>query len=88
MQQPEEPRVNEHGSEQHRGDHRSDHRSDQESLVELMERHRALEQSLQLLASRRTLTPAEQREVAQLKKQKLLTKDRIARMSGGGSVEQ
>lgn len=84
MQQPDDPRVNEHESEQ-RG---------HESLAELMERHRALEQSLQLLASRRTLTPAEQREVAQLKKHKLLTKDRIAQMSrmsgmsGGGSVEQ
>jgi uncharacterized protein YdcH (DUF465 family) len=76
MQQPEEPRENEQESEH-------------ESLAALMERHRALEQSLQLLASRRTLTPAEQREVAQLKKHKLLTKDRIARMSGGGgSVEQ
>lgn len=60
--------------------------NEQESLADLMERHRALEQSLQLLASRRTLTPAEQREVARLKKHKLLTKDRIARLSGSGEV--
>lgn len=77
MQQPDESRGTERAIED-------------ESLAELMERHRALEQSLQVFASRRTLTPAEQREVALLKKHKLLTKDRIARMSvgGGGSVEQ
>ena len=54
-----------------------------ESLAELMEQHRALEHSLQALTERRTLTPSEQREVARLKKQKLLTKDRIARLSSG-----
>jgi hypothetical protein len=76
MQQPDESRVDERAIEH-------------ESLAELMERHRALEQSLQVFASRRALTPAEQREVARLKKHKLLTKDRIARMSsGGGSIEQ
>jgi uncharacterized protein YdcH (DUF465 family) len=53
------------------------------SLADLVEQHRALESSLQRLEGRRTLTPAERQEVARLKKQKLLTKDRIARLSGG-----
>jgi uncharacterized protein YdcH (DUF465 family) len=55
----------------------------QESLDTLLEEHRRLESSLEQLAARRTLTPAEQREMALLKKQKLLTKDRIARLAGG-----
>jgi uncharacterized protein YdcH (DUF465 family) len=54
-----------------------------ESLDDLVEQHRVLEHSLEQLAARRTLTPSEQREVARLKKQKLLTKDRIARLSSG-----
>lgn len=54
-----------------------------ESLDDLVEQHRVLEHSLSQLAARRTLTPSEQREVARLKKQKLLTKDRIARLSSG-----
>jgi hypothetical protein len=57
--------------------------SQQQALAELVEEHRRLEQSLEQLAARRTLTPSEQLEVARLKKQKLLTKDRIARLSGG-----
>ncbi|MBK7536683.1 MAG: YdcH family protein [Myxococcales bacterium] len=57
--------------------------SEQPSLTDLMEEHQRLEQSLQALAARRTLTPSEQQEVARLKKQKLLTKDRIARLSAG-----
>lgn len=52
------------------------------SLAELVAEHQRLEQSLQALSARRTLTPSEQQEVARLKKQKLLTKDRIARLSG------
>ncbi len=52
------------------------------SLAELVAEHQRLEQSLQALAARRTLTPSEQQEMARLKKQKLLTKDRIARLSG------
>ncbi len=54
-----------------------------ESLSELVEQHRLLEHSLQQLEERRTLTPSERAEVARLKKQKLLTKDRIARLSSG-----
>jgi uncharacterized protein YdcH (DUF465 family) len=57
--------------------------NESESLADLVEQHRVLEHSLEQLAARRTLTPNEQREVARLKKQKLLTKDRIARLSGG-----
>ena len=54
-----------------------------ESLADLMEQHRLLEYSLQQLAERQVLTPSERAEVARLKKQKLLTKDRIARLSSG-----
>ncbi len=50
-------------------------------LAELTAEHRRLDQALQLLERRRALTPAEQAEVSRLKKQKLLTKDRIARLS-------
>jgi uncharacterized protein YdcH (DUF465 family) len=57
--------------------------NESESLADLVEQHRVLDHSLEQLAARRTLTPSEQREVARLKKQKLLTKDRIARLSGG-----
>ncbi len=57
--------------------------NDSLSLADLVEQHRALETSLQRLEGRRTLTPAERQEVARLKKQKLLTKDRIARLSSG-----
>ncbi|MEZ4361166.1 MAG: YdcH family protein [Kofleriaceae bacterium] len=54
-----------------------------ESLDSLMEEHQRLEHLLEQLSARRALTPAEQREIAELKKQKLRTKDRIARLSGG-----
>jgi len=53
----------------------------QATLDELTAEHRRLDDALQLLERRRTLTPAEQAEISQLKKQKLLTKDRIARLS-------
>ena len=50
-------------------------------LEELTAEHRRLDEQVQLLERRRALTPAEQVEVSRLKKQKLLTKDRIARLS-------
>lgn len=50
-------------------------------LEVLTEEHRRLDEELQLLVRRRALTPAEQAEISRLKKQKLLTKDKIARLS-------
>ncbi len=50
-------------------------------LAELTAEHRRLDERVQVLERRRSLTPAEQAEVSRLKKQKLLTKDRIARLA-------
>lgn len=50
-------------------------------LDELTAEHRRLDEQVQLLERRRALSPAEQAEISRLKKQKLLTKDRIARLS-------
>jgi hypothetical protein len=50
-------------------------------LAELTAEHRRLDEELQQLEKRRALTPTEQVEIARLKKQKLLTKDRITRLS-------
>ncbi|CAN5906255.1 hypothetical protein BH11MYX3_BH11MYX3_10900 [soil metagenome] len=50
-------------------------------LAELTAEHRRLDEQVQLLERSRSLTPAEQVEVSRLKKQKLLTKDRIARLA-------
>lgn len=50
-------------------------------LAELTAEHRRLDAQVQLLERRRTLTAAEQVEISRLKKQKLLTKDRIARLA-------
>ena len=50
-------------------------------LAELTAEHRRLDEQVQSLERRRSLTPAEQAEVSRLKKQKLLTKDRIARLA-------
>ena len=55
--------------------------SKQTQLEELTAEHRRLDERLQLLERRRALTAAEQIEISRLKKQKLLTKDRIARLS-------
>ena len=49
-------------------------------LAELTAEHRRLDDQLKQLERRRSLTPAEQTEITRLKKQKLLTKDRIARL--------
>ena len=48
--------------------------------AELAAEHRRLDEQLQVLERRRALTPAEQVEMSRLKKQKLLTKDRLARL--------
>lgn len=49
-------------------------------LAQLTAEHRRLDQEVQVLEKRRALTPAEQADLSRLKKQKLLTKDRIARL--------
>ena len=50
-------------------------------LAELTAEHRRLDEQVQSLERRRSLTTAEQAEISRLKKQKLLTKDRIARLA-------
>lgn len=50
-------------------------------LAELTAEHRRLDELLQQLEKRRALTPTDRDEISRLKKQKLLTKDRIARLS-------
>jgi uncharacterized protein YdcH (DUF465 family) len=50
-------------------------------LAELTAEHRRLDELLQQLQRRRAQTPLDLAEIARLKKQKLLTKDRIARLS-------
>ncbi len=50
------------------------------SLADLLEEHRRLDERVRSLDGQRSLTPAEQREYLQLKKMKLLTKDRIERL--------
>ena len=49
-------------------------------LAELTAEHRRLDEQVQQLEKRRALTPTERNEIARLKKQKLLTKERIARL--------
>ena len=55
--------------------------TNQDLLEELNAEHRRLDEALQALERRRSLTPSERAEVSRLKKQKLLTKDRIARLA-------
>ena len=53
-----------------------------ESLIaELTAEHRRLDELLQQLERRRALSPTDQAEISRLKKQKLLFKDKIARLS-------
>jgi uncharacterized protein YdcH (DUF465 family) len=54
--------------------------SNKNLLEELTAEHRRLDEQVQMLERRRALTPAEQAEMSRLKKQKLLTKDRITRL--------
>ena len=50
-------------------------------LAALTAEHRRLDETLQQLEKRRVLSPTERAEISRLKKQKLLTKDRITRLS-------
>ena len=50
-------------------------------LAQLTAEHRALDEQLQQLEKRRAPTPSERDQIARLKKQKLLSKVRIARLS-------
>jgi uncharacterized protein YdcH (DUF465 family) len=52
----------------------------EEYLVNLETRHRDLDDTVSRLERRAYLTPTEQRTVAELKKEKLLTKDRIVKL--------
>lgn len=54
--------------------------SKQATMEQLTAEHRRLDEQLRMLERRRALTPAEQVEISRLKKQKLLTKERIARL--------
>ncbi|HEX6276786.1 MAG TPA: YdcH family protein [Polyangiaceae bacterium] len=51
-----------------------------EYLSTLESRHRDLDQTVSRLDRRAYLTPTEQQTVAQLKKEKLMTKDRIVKL--------
>ena len=55
--------------------------TNQALLDELNAEHRRLDEAVQALERRRAPTPAEQAELSRLKKQKLLTKDKIARLA-------
>ena len=50
-------------------------------IAELTAEHRRLDELVNQLEKRRALTPNERAEISRLKKRKLLTKDRIARLS-------
>lgn len=52
-------------------------------LSDLLDLHRRLDQRLRAMDAQVSMTAAERLEYAQLKKQKLLTKDRIARLQLG-----
>jgi uncharacterized protein YdcH (DUF465 family) len=54
--------------------------SNQDILEELTAEHRRLDEQVQRLEKRHALSPADRDQIARLKKQKLLTKDRIARL--------
>jgi uncharacterized protein YdcH (DUF465 family) len=52
----------------------------EEYLVNLESRHRDLDDTVSRLERRAYLTPTEQRTISELKKEKLLTKDRIVKL--------
>ena len=52
-------------------------------LSDLLDEHRRLDHRLRAMDAQVSMTAAERLEYAQLKKQKLLTKDRIARLQLG-----
>ena len=53
----------------------------QSKIEELIAEHRRLDGLVRELERRVSLSPAEQVEISRLKKRKLLTKDRLARLS-------
>jgi uncharacterized protein YdcH (DUF465 family) len=55
--------------------------SKQEQIESLTTEHRRMDERLQQLARQISMTASEQVEYARLKKQKLLIKDRLARIS-------
>jgi len=63
---------------------RADLRSASVEVVRLRERHGEIERRLAELDRHLSLTPDEQIERSQLKKEKLLTKDRLVRLSTAG----
>ena len=58
---------------------------DTKSYDELVAQHQAFERKLQELTGKTWLTPEEELEVKQIKKLKLLVKDRIARIGSARS---
>lgn len=54
-----------------------------ERIQELEVRHRDLDVAVMRLGRRAYLTPGEQRQIAELKKQKLLAKDQLTRLRRG-----
>jgi len=54
-----------------------------EQIHELEVRHRDLDVAVMRLGRRAYLTPGEQRQIAELKKQKLLTKDQLTLLRKG-----
>jgi uncharacterized protein YdcH (DUF465 family) len=56
-----------------------------EMVAALIEEHRRLDERLRILETQRFLTSTEQVEYVQLKKQKLLAKDRIERLRIGAA---
>lgn len=59
-------------------------KSAEQSIEALKLRHHELKQELRVLERRAYLTPDEQRQAADLKKQKLRTKDRIVAIERAG----
>ena len=56
--------------------------ADKQSLIdELTQEHRRLDTMVRELERRIVLSPAEQLEISKLKKQKLLTKDKLTRLT-------
>ncbi len=55
--------------------------SKESELAALTAEHRRLDEMVEKLERRRALSPLDRAEISRLKKQKLLTKDRIARLS-------
>jgi uncharacterized protein YdcH (DUF465 family) len=59
----------------------ADQQTRQIQIDELTREHRRLDTMVRELERRIVLSPAEQLEISQLKKQKLLTKDKLARLT-------